>query len=195
MSQLEPNLQLERKLNRFAWAITVVVILLVSTMHMLPKFFSGINFSYLPTVYSALNALTAVLLIVALYFIKNGQKEKHRKTMNAAVICSALFLLGYVIYHFTYEDVKFGDANYDGVLDDAERALVDGVRPVYLIILASHIVLAGVILPFILFTYIRAYTNQFARHKKMARWVYWVWLYVAITGPILYLMIEPYYPW
>lgn len=195
MSQLEPNLKLEKKLNRITWAITVVVLLLVSTMHTLPKFFSGIDFSYLPSVYSTLNAVTALLLIAALYFIKNGLVEKHRKTMNAAVICSALFLLGYVIYHFTYEDVKFGDANYDGMLDEVERAAVAGVRPFYLTILITHIILAGVILPFILFTYIRAYTNQFARHKKMARWVYWIWLYVAITGPILYLMIEPYYPW
>lgn len=181
MSAIQPNLELEKKLNRVAWVITAIVLVFVSTMHLMPKFLSGNDFTWLPPVYSALNALTAVLLIVALYFIKNGQREKHRKTMNVAIVCSGLFLLGYVIYHLTYEDTKYGGEGF--------------IRTVYFFMLITHIILAGVILPFILFTYIRAYTNQFARHKKMARWVYWVWLYVAVTGPILYLMIEPYYPW
>ena len=112
----KPNLILEKKLNRWAWVITVVVLLLVSTMHKMPKFLAGTDFSFLPGIYSSLNAITAVLLIVALYFIKNGKVDLHRKTMNVAVICSGLFLLGYVIYHLTYEDVKFGDANFDGCL-------------------------------------------------------------------------------
>lgn len=191
----KPDIKLEKKLNRWAWVITAVVLLLVSTMHTLPKIFAGTDFSFLPGIYSSLNALTAVLLIAALYFIKNGKAELHRKTMNAAVICSGLFLLGYVIYHLTYEDVKFGDANFNGILDDEEKMVVAGIRPFYLGMLISHIILAGAILPFILFTYIRALTNQFDRHKKMARWVYWLWLYVAITGPILYIMVKPYYPW
>ncbi len=181
MSQLQPNLKLEKKLNRYAWAITVVVILLVSTMHMLPKFFSGFDFTWLPGVYSTLNALTAVILVVGLYFIKNGQVLKHRTAMTTAMVTSALFLMGYLIYHLTYDDTKYGGEG--------------AIRYVYFFLLITHIILAGVILPFILFTYIRAFTNQFARHKKLAKWVYWVWLYVAITGPILYLMIEPYYPW
>ena len=181
MNELKPNIKLEKKLNRIAWVITIVVILLVSTMHMLPKFFDGINLSFLPATYSALNALTAVLLVLALYFIKNGQVEKHQKTMTAALLTSILFMVGYVLYHLTYDDTKYGGEG--------------SIRYVYFFLLITHIVSAGVILPFILFTYIRALTNQFERHKKMARWVYWVWLYVAVTGPVLYLMIEPYYPW
>ena len=161
----------------------------------MPKFLSGIDFTWLPGTYSALNGVTAILLIVALVFIKKGQVERHRKTMNLAVICSALFLVGYVLYHLTYEDTKFGDLNNDYVLDEAEMLAIGGIRPYYLGMLITHVILAGVILPFILFTYIRAYTNQFQRHVKMARWVFWVWLYVAVTGPVLYLMIRPYYPW
>lgn len=195
MSELTPNKELEKQLNKYAWVVTAIVLVFVSTMHKMPKFLSGIDFTWLPGTYSALNAVTAILLIVALVFIKKGQVEKHRKTMNLAVICSALFLVGYVLYHLTYEDTKFGDLNNDYVLDEAEMLAIGGIRPYYLGMLITHVILAGVILPFILFTYIRAYTNQFQRHVKMARWVFWVWLYVAVTGPVLYLMIRPYYPW
>ncbi|HFA51223.1 MAG TPA: DUF420 domain-containing protein [Bacteroidetes bacterium] len=181
MTELQPNIQLEKKLNRIAWAVTVVVIILVSTMHMMPKFFSGYNFTFLPAVYSSLNALTAIILIAALYFIKKGNMEKHRAAMTLAMVISALFMIGYVVYHLTYDDTKFGGEG--------------AIRYVYFFMLITHIIAAGIIFPFILFTYIRAYTNQFAKHKKMAKWVYWVWLYVAVTGPVLFLMIRPYYPW
>ena len=178
MSQAQPDILLEKKLNRAAWAITVVVLLLVSLMHRI-HFDAGIDFSFLPAVYSALNALTAITLLVGLYFIKNKQQEKHEKAMTLAMFLSLLFLLGYVLYHITNADTKFLGEGW--------------VRPVYFFLLITHIVLAAVIFPFILFTFIRAYTGQFGRHKKMARWVYWFWLYVAVTGPILYLMIKPYY--
>lgn len=174
----QPDIILEKKLNKLAWAVTAVVLLLVSFMHRI-HFETSIDFTFLPAVYSALNALTAIILIVGLYFIKNGQKEKHEKAMTFAMLTSLLFLLGYVVYHITNADTKFLGEGW--------------IRPVYFFLLITHIVLAAVIFPFILFTYIRAYTAQFKRHVKMARWVYWLWLYVAITGPILYLMIRPYY--
>ncbi len=179
MNAKQPDFQLEKKLNRWAWVITAVVLLLVSTMHKLPKIQSGIDFTFLPALYSCLNALTAGLLLAGLYFIKTKQPELHRKAMTSAMISSMLFLLGYVIYHLSYEDTKYGGEG--------------PIRSVYFFMLITHIILAAVIFPFILFTFIRAVTNQFDRHKKMARWVYWLWLYVAITGPVLYLMIKPYY--
>ena len=178
MKNEQPNIALEKKLNRWAWVITAVVLLLVSFMHKV-HFDTGIDFTFLPAVYSALNALTAVILLVGLYFIKRRQPEKHEKAMTLAMISSLLFLLGYVLYHITNADTKFGG--------------VGTIRPIYFFLLITHIVLAAVIFPFILFTYIRAFTGQFIRHKKMARWVYWLWLYVAVTGPVLYLMIRPYY--
>jgi putative membrane protein len=140
---------------------------------------SSIDFSFLPPVYSTLNAVTALILILGLYFIKNKQQENHRKAMTFAVFTSLLFLLGYVLYHITTEETKFGGTG--------------SIRYVYFFLLTTHVVLAAIIFPFILFTFIRAYTNQFDRHRKMARWVFWVWLYVAITGPVLYFMIKPYY--
>ncbi len=178
MSEVQTNTLLEKKLNRVAWAITAIVLLLVSFMHKF-HFDFGVDFGFLPAVYSALNALTAVTLLVGLYFIKNKQQANHEKAMTAAMIFSLLFLLGYVLYHLTNADTPFGGQGW--------------IRPVYFTLLISHIILAAVIFPFILFTYIRAFTGQFAKHRKMARWVYWLWLYVAVTGPILYLMIKPYY--
>jgi putative membrane protein len=178
MSQTDSNILLEKKLNLAAWAVTGVVLLLVSVMHRI-HFDTEIDFTFLPAVYSVLNAMTAVTLVIGLYFIKNNQRQKHEKAMTLAMFFSLLFLLGYVVYHMTNADTKFLGEGW--------------IRPVYFFLLISHIVLAAVIFPFILFTYIRAYTKQFGRHKKMARWVYWFWLYVAVTGPILYLMIKPYY--
>jgi putative membrane protein len=189
-----PNLELAKKLNVFAWIATAAVLILVVLMREVkipvPE---SVDFSFLPPFYSALNALTAVALVVALVFIKQKKIDLHRKTIYFALACSILFLLAYVLYHFTAPATLFGDADHNGLLSEAERAAVEGIRPFYLLLLISHITLAALSLPFILFTFIRAYTNQYARHKKMARWVFPVWLYVAITGPICYFMLMPYY--
>lgn len=187
-----PNLLLEKKLNTAAWVISVAVLLLVGVMRRV-KIDLGIDFGFLPPVHAALNALSALILLAALYFIKNRQIENHRRAIYAALACSALFLVCYVLYHFTTPEVKYGDLDHDGLLSQAEMAAAGGMRTVYLIILATHIVLAGLILPFILFTFNRAFTAQYERHKKMARWVYPLWLYVAVTGPICYWMLKPYY--
>lgn len=190
----KPNMALAKKLNLFAWIATGAVLLLVVLMREVkipvPE---TIDFGFLPPLYSALNALTAVALIVALVFIKQKKVELHRKTIYFALACSILFLLAYVLYHFTTPATLFGDSNHDGLLSAAEGASVAGIRPWYLLLLISHIGLAALSLPFILFTFIRAYTGQYARHKKMARWVFPIWLYVAITGPICYYMLMPYY--
>ena len=192
---MEANLKLEKKLNVAAWIVTGAVLILVGLMRRvkipLPD---GWDFSFLPPFHATLNALTAVVLIAAFYFIKQKNIEAHRKAMFGAIGLSVLFLLSYVAYHFTSPEVIFGDLDADGILNETERAAVAGIRPYYLVLLISHITLAGLILPFILFTFIRAYTNQIERHRKMARWVFPIWLYVAITGPICYFMLMPYYP-
>ena len=178
MSLLQPNIPLEKKLNRIAWVISGVVLLLVVLMRRI-KIDTSVDFTFLPAVYSTLNAITALILMAGLYFIKNKQVENHRKAMSLSVLMSLLFLLGYVLYHITSEETKYGGEG--------------AIRYVYFFLLITHVILAAVIFPFILFTFIRAYTNQFDRHKKLARWVYWVWLYVAVTGPVLYFLIKPYY--
>lgn len=174
----KPNFELEKRLNKLAFFVSALVFLLVGLMRRV-KIDIGFDTSFLPPVHSALNALAAVFLILALYFIKQKNIKAHQQMIYSAMVCSALFLLSYVVYHFTNEETKFGG---EGV-----------IRTVYFILLITHVVLAALILPFILLTFNRAFTNQFERHKKMARWVFPLWLYVAITGPICYLMLRPYY--
>lgn len=167
-----------RKLDIIATIISIAVLFLVVMMRRV-KIPTEIDFSFLPPFHATLNGITAIVLMVALYFIKQRNIEAHRKSMLLAIGLSVLFLLSYVVYHFTTEETRFGG---EGT-----------IRYVYFFILITHIILAAVILPFILFTFNRAITNQFTRHKKLARWVYPIWLYVAITGPVCYFMLKPYY--
>ena len=178
MSILQSNILLEKRLNQVAYVVSVVVLLLVGLMRRV-KIDVGIDFHFLPPIHATLNAITAVILLVALYYIKNKQIEQHRKAIYLAMVCSALFLVSYVLYHFTTPETRFGGT---GV-----------IRTVYFFLLLTHVVLAAVTLPLVLLTFNRAYTNQIERHRKMARWVFPLWLYVAITGPICYLMLKPYY--
>jgi putative membrane protein len=175
---MTPDISLEKKLNKWAYVVSAAVLLLVGLMRRY-KFDIGVDFSFLPPFHATLNAVTAVILLLAFWHIKNGRVEQHKKAIYLAMATSALFLLSYVVYHFTTPETRYGG---EGVM-----------RTVYFFFLITHVVLAAVILPFVLFTFIRAYTHQFERHKKMARWVFPLWLYVAITGPICYLMLKPYY--
>jgi putative membrane protein len=177
-NEQQANIALEKKLNRIAYAVSLVVLLLVGMMRRV-KIDLGIDFSFLPPVHSSLNALCAVFLLFALYYIKQRNVTQHRRMIYAAMTCSALFLVSYVLYHFTTAETRYGGT---GIL-----------RTVYFVLLITHVVLAAVILPFILLTFNRAFTHQYDRHKKMARWVFPLWLYVAISGPICYLMLRPYY--
>jgi putative membrane protein len=161
--------------DRVAWVLSVVVLLLVGMMRRV-KFEVGIDFHFLPPLYSGLNAVCAVFLVVALVKIKRGDVAGHRRAINVAVLCSAVFLLGYVLYHFTTEETKFAGTG--------------ALRTVYLCLLASHVVLAAVILPFILLAYVRGYFQEVTRHKRLVRWVWPLWFYVALTGPVCYLMLK-----
>ena len=173
-----PNIELEKKLNKLAWVVSAFVFILVVSMRRI-HIDTDIDFRWLPGFYSALNGIVALVLIAALYAIKRNNAMVHRKLMTTAMLLSALFLLSYVVYHFTTPETKFCG--------------VGSVRIFYFFLLITHIILAAAILPFILFTYIRAYTNQFEKHVKLARWVYPFWLYVAVTGPLLYILLSPCY--
>lgn len=172
------NKILEKKLNTGAIAVSIVVFLMVLLMRKV-RLDVGIDFSFLPPFHSTLNALAAVALILALIAIKRQNVHWHRNFMVTAMVLSVLFLMSYVLYHFTTPETPFCKEG--------------SIRYVYFFLLISHIVLAAVILPFILFTLIRAITFQFDRHKTMAKWVFPLWLYVAISGPILYLMLKDCY--
>lgn len=190
----QANLKLARQLNIAAVIVTIAVLALVGLMRRvkidLPE---GWDFSILPHFHAGVNALTAVVLLAAFYFIKQKNVTMHRRAIYLALGLSVLFLLSYVAYHFTTPETLYGDVDGNGRLDEGELAAVGASRTVYLAILFSHIVLAAVSLPLILFTFIRAFTGQYERHKRMARWVYPLWLYVAVTGPVCYWMLRPFY--
>lgn len=134
---------------------------------------------FLPPIYATLNAFTAVLLVLGFWAIKNKKIALHEKLMKTAIAFSVLFLVLYVAYHMTSDSTKFGG---EGI-----------IKTVYFIILITHIILSVIVIPFVLVTYVRAITNQVEQHKKIARFTFPLWLYVAVTGVIVYVMISPYY--
>ena len=173
-------------------AIPIVVALLF--MIKLKDFgFDVAPLHFLPPIYAVINGITAMLLIAAVVAIKNQKIKLHKCLMTSAIACSLLFLAMYVAYHATSEATMFGDINHDGKLDMLEKSTVGKIRFVYYFILFTHILLSIIIIPMVLTTYLRAWASQFDKHKKIAKITFPLWLYIAITGVIIYLMIAPYY--
>ena len=172
----------ERKYNKWIIVLSVAIPLVVALLF-------GVNLrklgydvkplSFLPPIYATINGITAVVLISSVMAVRRGKRKLHENLMKFAIFLSVCFLAMYVAYHMTSESTKFGG---EGV-----------IKYVYYFILITHILLSIVIIPFVLITYVRALSQSFERHKKLARITYPLWLYVAITGVIVYLMISPYY--
>ena len=142
---------------------------------------------------SVINSIVAILLVLALLAVKNKKYETHKKLMLAAMLLSILFLLSYICHHLLAGDTRFGDIDHNGILSEAEKTAGGSLRIIYYIILGTHIPLAGIILPFVLFTAYRALIGEYPQHKKLARITWPVWFYVAVTGVIVYVLISPYY--
>jgi putative membrane protein len=140
-----------------------------------------------------INSCVAVLLLAALIAVKSKRYLLHKKLMLTAMILSILFLISYICHHLFAGETRFGDINHDGILSADEKAAAGSMRIVYYILLGTHIPLAGIILPFILFTAYRALIGEFEKHKKLVRITWPIWFYVAVTGVIVYWMISPYY--
>jgi len=149
--------------------------------------------SFLPPIYASINGLTALLLIMGVIAIKNGNRKVHERFMTTAIACSLIFLVMYVAYHMTADSTVYGDIDGNKILDETEKVNVGSMRLVYLFILLSHIILSIIIIPLVLITYVRALANRFDRHKKIAKITFPLWLYVAVTGVVVYIMISPYY--
>ena len=149
--------------------------------------------SFLPPIYASVNGLTALLLLMGVMAIKNGNRKVHERFMTTAIACSVIFLVMYVAYHMTADSTVFGDIDGNRLLDATEKANAGSARYVYLFILLSHIALSVIIIPLVLITYVRALAARFDRHKKLAKITFPLWLYVAVTGVVVYLMISPYY--
>lgn len=153
----------------------------------------GVNEHIFAQVNAVINTIVAVLLLGGLVTAKQGQYNTHRNIMLAAMLLSLLFLVSYICHHLFAGEAKFGDLNHDGLVSTIEKAQAGGIRYVYFAILATHIVLAGLVLPFILFTAYRALINENEKHRKLAKITWPIWFYVAVTGPLVFLMISPYY--
>lgn len=188
--------KIETKYNRLIIAVSIIVPLAVALLF-------GVNLrklgydveplNQLPLIYATINGLTAVILVWAVFAIKNGKRRLHENLMKIAIACSLSFLVMYVAYHMTANTVFFGDSNHDGIVDEIEKNAVSGIRYLYYFILITHIAMSVVIIPLVLYTYVRAISNSFERHKKLAKITFPIWLYVAITGVVVYVMISPYY--
>ncbi|WP_297702876.1 DUF420 domain-containing protein [uncultured Eudoraea sp.] len=168
----------ERKFNKIITIISILVPLVVAVLFGV-KIPNSEPLEFLPPIYASINGLTAVLLIYAVWAIKNGNRVLHQNIMSACIILSILFLLMYIAYHMTADSTSYGG--------------VGVIKYVYYFILISHIILSIVIIPLVLKTYARAYLKDFERHRQLARITFPIWLYVAVTGVIVYLMISPYY--
>ena len=145
------------------------------------------------TLNAFINSAVTVLLLGGLIAVKRKNYLLHKRVMITAMVLSALFLISYVLHHLFAGSTLFGDADHDGIVTEVEKMAVGNLRMIYFIILLTHILLAAIILPFILYTSYRALTGEWEKHKKLARITWPIWFYVAITGPIIYLMISPYY--
>lgn len=167
-----------KKLDTIAIVVSILVFGLVGLMRRV-KIPTDIDFGFIPPVTAVINTLVAICLILALLAIKKKNIKSHNRYINMAMILSALFLLFYVVYHFTTVETTYCKEG--------------SIRYVYYFVLISHIILAGLSLPFILLTYIRGYLGLVDRHRKMAKIVWPIWFYVAITGPITYLMLSSCY--
>ena len=182
---------------RFVAAISIFVFVLVLVLnrHLIPAPAAIPSFIvYLPKLNAILNGTCSVLLLISLYYIKQRNITMHKR-INILTFClSSLFLVSYIVFHYLNPETKFGDLNGDGVLSPEERAAVGSVRTVYLVILTSHIILAAGVLPLILLSFYRGLQMQVEKHKKLVRWAFPIWLYVTVTGVIVYFMIAPYYP-
>ncbi len=173
---------LEKKYNKFIIAVSIVIPVVVAILFGVKLKDFGFNvepLSFLPPIYATTNGITAVVLVWAVLAIKKGNQKLHERLMTFAIALSVAFLVMYVAYHMTSDSTKYG----------GEGAL----RYVYFFILVTHILLSIAIIPLVLITYVRALAKRFDRHRKIAKITFPLWLYVAVTGVVVYLMISPYY--
>tara|TARA_R110002073_G_scaffold56835_4_gene144335 strand:- start:8902 stop:9474 length:573 start_codon:yes stop_codon:yes gene_type:complete len=182
----------EKKYNKWIVALSITIPLVVAALFGI-KIPNVEPLTFLPPIYASINAFTALVLVIAFWAITNKKQNLHKRLMQFAISLSIVFLVMYVAYHMTSESTKFGDINHDGILDTNEKEKVGSVLYLYLIILFTHIILSIAVIPFVLITYVRAITNNFDRHKKIARITFPLWLYVAVSGVVVYIMISPYY--
>jgi len=186
------HFQTEQKYNRWIVILSIGIPLAVAALFTI-RIPNVPRLGFLPPIYATINAITAVLLVVAVLQVKKGNRQLHEWLMKAAIACSVLFLLLYIAYHATADATKFGDVDHNGIVSAVEKEMVGRMRYLYYFILFSHILLSIAVIPLVLITYVRALATRFDHHKKIAKITFPIWLYVAITGVLVYVLIAPYY--
>lgn len=167
-----------KNIRKLITIISIVLPLAVAALFVIK--IDGIDLSFLPKIYAGINALTAVLLILALIFVKQRKLKLHENVIKICMVLSILFLLCYVAYHMTSDSTKYGNP-------DATARLT------YFLLLITHIILSVAVIPMVLFSYLHAWEGNFEKHKKLTKITWPIWFYVAVSGVIVYLMISPYY--
>ena len=171
------NVKNQEPYQKLIIALSIVIPLTVAILFKVK--IEGFDFSFLPPIYASINGVTSILLLLALIAIKNGNRRVHETIMKMCIALSAAFLVMYVAYHMTSDPTAFGGDGF--------------VKYTYYFILITHIILSIAVIPLVMFTFVRALSQNFDRHRKLAKITFPIWLYVAITGVVVYLMISPYY--
>jgi putative membrane protein len=179
------------------WLIIIFSVVVFTAIAFLSRFKLDVDLGFDVHLFAKLNAvinsIVSLLLLAGLAVVKQGKYELHKKIMITALVLSVIFLVSYICHHLFAGDTKFGDLNHDGKMSAEEITLAGSKRTLYFFILAPHILLAGIILPFILYTAYRALIGEWPKHVKLARITWPIWLFVSVTGPLVYLLISPYY--
>lgn len=175
---MRPQAPLNRRYTILIWTFSIAIPLAVAALFTV-KIPGVERMGFLPPIYATINATTAVLLVVAVFQIRKGNRKLHERLMKTAIGLSVVFLVLYMIYHMTSDSTSYGG---EGIL-----------KYIYFFVLITHIILSITVIPFVLITFVRAISGQFYKHRKIARITYPLWLYVAVSGVIVYLMISPYY--
>lgn len=186
----------EKPIKWVAYITTIAICAVVTILNQkwIPHPDTFPDFIYrLPALNAILNGTCSVLLVLSLLAIKRRNIQLHKRLNLTAFVLSALFLISYVTAHYFIPDTRYGDTDHDGAMSVAESAAVSGIKPVYLVILLTHIFLAIVVLPMVLLSFYYGLTDQREKHRKLTRFSYPIWLYVTVTGVVVYLMISPYY--
>ncbi len=176
--QTDEDILKAKQYNKWVIILSVIIPIVVASLFRV-KLPNVAPLTFLPPIYAAINAITTIVLILAFIAIRNKNITRHKKLMTFAIVLSTLFLLMYVVYHMTSDSTKFGG---EGV-----------IKSIYFFILITHIVLSIVVIPFVLITYVRGLTNNIEKHKKIAKITFPLWLYVSISGVVVYILISPYY--
>lgn len=175
---MQGSVNTSKKYNIWIWIISIAVPVAVAVLFTVR--IPGVErLGFLPPIYASINAMTAIILVIGVFQIRKGNRQLHERLMKTAIIFSVMFLMMYIAYHMTSESTKFGGEGF--------------IKYIYYFILITHILLSIIVIPFVLITYVRAISGQFYKHRKIARITYPLWLYVAVSGVIVYLMISPYY--